>query len=174
MSQKRRDEMLNLKLEKNSVTVVGDKFFTPRYIGEIVDGKLNVKLTDNYHVSSKSLGIDRIAVESSEVKYNDIEFEYNDERYITTRWFFYAHCKSYSTLQRDVDLISLRTDLFGWKRAIDWEKYIDHWEIAQMDIFDVNKAAGYKDDNNRILRKWEKAMKLVEEYETHNYKKVDL
>ena len=170
--------MLSLELEKTNyktkVTVVGDKFFKPRFIGEIVDEQLIVHLENNVHLPSKSLGIDRIAVESSEVKYNDIKFEYNGDCYITTRWFFYAHCKSYPTQQRDVDLIYLRTGLFGWKRAIDWERYVDHWEIAQMDIFDVNKAAGYKDDNNRILRKWEDSCKIVEDYEVHNYKKVDL
>jgi hypothetical protein len=184
MSQKLRDAMPNLKLEETrkfvKVYVIAEHY-EPRFIGTIdkMEKKLLIILDDltahetNYHKLSKSLGIDRLALESKDIQYNTIEIVYDDERYITTRWYFYSHHKSYQ-LQSSIDMLFLRTDLFGWKRAIDWEKYFEHEKIAQMNIFEVFELDNYTDDNNRNLRKYEKALKFVEEYENKNYRKVDL
>lgn len=184
MCPKLRGVMPNLKLEKTGkfikVYIIAEHY-EPRFVGEIdtMEKKLLIILDSltahkiNYHKLSKSLGIDRLVLESKDIQYDTIEIIYDDERYITTRWYFYSHCKSYQ-LQSSIDMLFLRTDLFGWKRAIDWEKYFEHEKIAQMSIFEVHELSNYTDDNNRNLRKYEEALKFVEEYESKNYRKVDL
>jgi len=176
MFQKQHDEMpkLNIDKHKNFLKVFVDYHnFNPHFIGEVRDGMLKVLSTDNIHLPSKSLGIDRLVLESQSIQYQIISIGYKGKTYLTTRWYFFAHAKTYK-LYNGRDLLFLQTILFGLKRAMRWEEYMEHYELAQLDIFDVHKKAGYKDDNNALLRKWEYANNLVEIYENQNYKKVDL
>lgn len=177
MSQNRQEEMPKLILNQNKQILqvsVNYDVHTTYEIGSVSEGTLRVSITNNTHLPSKSLGIDRLVLESPQIQYDFISFNQDNKRHLTTRWYFFAHGKTYQKLYNGRDLLFLQTTLFGLQRAMQWEEYMEHYELAQLDIFDIHKQTGFKDDNNTLLRKWERAMEYVENYENQNYQKVDL
>lgn len=165
---------LQLDKHKNFIKVYVDYHsLSPKYVGEIKDNVLHVYDKDNIHEPSKSLGVDRLALESKEIQYEFISIGYNGAKRLTTRYYFYAHAKPYKLFNGREQLF-LRVDQFGLKRAMKWEEYTEASELAQLDIFDIHEKTGYKDDNNTLLRRWEEAMKLVEIYENQTLTRIDL
>jgi len=111
---------------------------------------------DNYHKDSRSLGIDKIILNSKELKYKYITFKFYNKYYCTTR-FYFGHKAVERKLLNSRSMVFVPIRDLVLSKALRYEQAMKTAELGQMDIFDVflDPRNG---QNNALLHQWEDAI----------------
>lgn len=156
-------------INKNDVWVVVYGDFRSFPVGRIKQDTLYLD-SPSRHKMSKSYGIDLIVLQSHAMDYHYIDVLVGKEHWITSRKFWYDHGRRYH-IGTGRDELFLEDRLFGADKAIKYEKYLKHMEIAQLSIFDV-----IADPNPQALPTYEQALQEQADYQEsiQQGKKVEL
>jgi hypothetical protein len=135
---------------KESKVYIHRRYLKPLYIGRIEQEAATFRIhdRDNYHVLSKSLGIDKELITTPSLEYRYIAIKFHNEVLTTTRKYFSDH-------SREIDLFNLRSmlfmevRLFSLDKALSYEKELIDSAAAQIDIFEV--AAKEAASGERLL-----------------------
>jgi hypothetical protein len=117
-------------------------------VGEIKDGYFRVTDKDNYHIQSKSLGIDTKILEEIELDFCYITMEYHGRRLITTKRYFIDHAKSHNIFNFR-EMVFLPISEFSLAKALRYEKDKQINSISSKDIFDIARL-----NDEVMLAKW--------------------
>jgi len=126
---------------RNNKIYVHREVGQPLYIG-FIDPKastLFVHDTDNYHLASKSLGIDQEVLKSPSLEYLYISIKWMKKPLRTTRFYFTTHSIVYNLLNGRVQRFMPIRD-FDLDKALDYERNLDKQRSEkQLDVFDIGE-----------------------------------
>ena len=139
-----------ISVRNNKIYITRD-IGAPLYIG-FIDPKsstLFVHDTDNYHLASKSLGIDQEVLKSPSLDYLYISIKWMNKPLRTTRFYFKTHSTIYNLLNGRVQrFMSIRD--FDLNKALDYEHNLDKQRSEkQLDVFDIGAIEDVT--GNRLL-----------------------
>lgn len=149
---------MNKLINKHNVWVIQYGDFSSYPIGRIKQDTLYLD-SPSRHKMSKSYGIDLVVLQPNEMDYHYIDVLVGKEHWVTSRLFWLNHGKRFDMNTRRDELF-LEDRLFGADKAIKYEKYLKHSEVAQLSIFDV-----LMDPNPQALPTYEQALEEQADYQ---------
>ena len=151
----------------NNKIYIHRKIGKPLYIGIILSqvDTLYIHDRDNYLIPMNGLGVDEEVIMSKILAFHYIQMKWKGEKLITTRKYFFDHCKG-ANMFNGRTMLFMPIAYFGLDKALAYEQMLKSNKLAQMSIFDVAEKIKETNSSN-LLSLW---LKSVDQAEKANQK----